>query len=131
MDPIRLLTILLLVGLVVVLTVWYRGRSRRAPDPETLPRLPEQLRGEADRTWVVFTTPFCAACGPVETSLRSSEPASRVVRVDATVDTDLARRFGVRRAPTVLLAGPDGHVERTFAQAEDVRSYLVGASVGR
>jgi thioredoxin-like negative regulator of GroEL len=78
----------------------------------------------ADRTWVVFTTPFCAACGPVKEQLASDDPMANIVTVDATREPHLADAFGVRTAPTVLLAGADGEVKARLVGAPAVRDYL-------
>lgn len=127
MDPARLAVVVVIVVVGAVLAVWYRRRDGRAPDIDGLPRLPAEVVDSAERTWVVFTTPYCASCGAIEESLRLAEPDSRIVRVDASADPDLAERFRVRRAPTVLLAGPGGRVERSFAGADAVTEFLTDA----
>lgn len=131
MDPARVAVAVAVVVAVLLLTVIYRRRSRVAPDPAELPALPESLLSDSRRTWVVFTTPYCASCGPLEASLREADPESHVVKVDATLDLDLAARFRIRRAPTVLLASPNGQVQETFLSAEDVRAFLEGEAVSR
>ena len=64
-----------------------RSAWRRPPDvlssggpacsTESRPRpsVPRALLDGAERTWVVFTTPYCASCGPVEERLRQSDPS--------------------------------------------------------
>ena len=102
---------------------WRKGLASR-PVGEGVPTLPPSLLDGAARTWVVFTTPYCAACGPVERSLRDAEPASRVVVVDATEQPGLARDFHVRTAPTVLLADANGRVEHRLVGAPAVTQFL-------
>jgi len=96
---------------------WRAGVLSERPDH---PLVPASLRADAERTWVVFTTPYCASCGPVEDSLRASDPGARVVRVDATREPMLADAFRVRSAPTVVLADADGQVQARLVGAEAV-----------
>jgi len=115
-----------IVGALVVLLVAARIAYRRwRRDVETerpaVPPLPVRLRAGADRTWVVFTTPYCASCGPVTESLRAADPTARVVTVDATAEPDLAEAYRVRSAPTVLLASADGTVRERLVGAAAVR----------
>lgn len=88
------------------------------------PLIPESLRAGAARTWVVFTSPYCATCGPVAERLQASEPDSRVVKVDATAEPHLAGAFSIRSAPTVLLADGAGNVMARLVGADAVREYL-------
>jgi hypothetical protein len=92
-------------------------------------RVPAHIVDGAERTWVVFTTPYCASCGPVTERLRTSDPEARIVTVDATEDPDLADAFAVRRAPTVLLADAEGEVQARLVGPAAVASYVkVGSS---
>ena len=114
--------LLLLVGLGTRLY-----RSRRAALVVEQPRhplVPAPLLDGAERTWVLFTTPYCATCGPVEERVRAADPGARVVRVDATREPHLADAFGVRTAPTVVLADAAGRVQRRLVGAEAVRRAL-------
>ena len=86
--------------------------------------MPRELLDGADRTWVVFTTPFCAACGPVKDQLASDDPMANIITVDATREPHLADAFSVRTAPTVLLADGDGEVKARLVGAPAVRDYL-------
>jgi len=99
---------------------WRAGVVDERPDH---PLVPAALRKKAERTWVVFTTPYCATCGPVEDSLRASDPGARVVRVDATREPMLAQAFNVRSAPTALLADADGNVQARLVGAQAVHRW--------
>jgi hypothetical protein len=88
------------------------------------PTVPESLRAGAERTWVVFTSPYCATCGPVADRLEASDPGARVVKVDATREPHLADAFSVRSAPTVLLADRNGQVQARLVGAEAVEDYV-------
>src|SRR5215217_3068791 len=88
------------------------------------PTVPESILAGAARTWVVFTSPYCATCGPVEARLRDSDPEARVVKVDATREPHLADAFSIRSAPTVLLADGDGNVTARLVGPEAVDDYL-------
>jgi thiol-disulfide isomerase/thioredoxin len=115
----------IVAGLVIGkrLYVQYQLRNQRGPST-ALPRLPSELLDGADRTWVVFTTPYCAACGPVKEQLASDDPGARIVTVDATREPRLADAYGVRSAPTVLLADEAGDVRARLVGAPAVRDYL-------
>jgi hypothetical protein len=120
------IVVALLFGLALVTRLyrqWHAGLAAR-PVGDHLPALPGRLVVGATRTWVVFTTPFCASCGPVERRLREAEPDSRVVVVDATEEPALADAFHIRSAPTVLLADGAGRVERRLVGATAVADFL-------
>lgn len=121
----RLLVVLALVGLLVA-GRWAYARWRRSlvDERRPVPRLPAELLGGGERTWVVFSTPFCASCGPVTEELRNRDPGADVVRVDATERVDLAEAFHVRAAPTVLLADRAGTVAERLVGASAVRERL-------
>ncbi len=126
------MTFLLRAGVVVALVVvvavgnrlyrrWRAGLQAERPDH---PEVPASLLDGAPRTWLVFTTPYCATCGPVEASLRASDPTARVVKVDATREASLADAFSIRSAPTALLADGDGRVMARLVGAEAVDRYV-------
>lgn len=107
----RLAVVVVLVALMVLGRLAHaRRRARLAADRDPLPPLPAHLVGPGERTWVVFTSPLCALCGPVTERLRAADPAASVVTVDATQSPALARSFRVGAAPTVLLADRTGAV---------------------
>ncbi|HEX2063291.1 MAG TPA: thioredoxin family protein [Acidimicrobiales bacterium] len=80
--------------------------------------------GQGERTWVVFTAPYCASCGPVTEQLRAAYPEAEVVTVDASRDTGLADAYSVRSAPTVLLADASGRVQARLVGARAVAGYV-------
>jgi len=115
-------TILFAIALVGRLYRSWRGRLQTQRPAH--PLVPASLLAGASRTWVVFTSPYCATCGPVEELLRASDPEARVVKVDATREPHLADAFSVRAAPTVLLADGGGRVTARLVGAEAVDSYV-------
>jgi hypothetical protein len=126
---VRLLVVAALVAVIAAAPGWYRRRQARVRrGPETHPAVPAHLLDGADRTWLLFTTPWCATCGPVEEQLRASDPEARVVKVDATRQPDLAGTFSVRTAPTALLADEKGRVRARLVGPEAVTEYLVASS---
>ena len=106
-------------------------RRRLQMAPATHPLIPASLLAGATRTWVVFTSPYCATCGPVEQRLRAADPAARVVKVDATREPHLADAFSVRSAPTVLLADGQGNVTARLVGAEAVEDYVASGAIGQ
>ncbi|MGH9243944.1 MAG: thioredoxin family protein [Acidimicrobiales bacterium] len=120
---------LVVVGLVVVAVLvadrlyrQWRAASGRPGGP--LSQVPRTLLDGAPRTWVVFTTPYCASCGPLTELLRRSDTDARVVTIDATAEPSLARDLAVRAAPTTLLADAEGVVRARFVGTEPVRAHL-------
>jgi hypothetical protein len=121
--------VLLAVGLGLRL---YRARRAALLDEQPRhPLVPASLREGAERTWVLFTTPYCATCGPVEEHLRAADPRARIVRVDATAEPHLADAFRVRTAPTVVLADASGRVQERLVGADAVRQWALSRSSSR
>lgn len=122
----RFAVVLAVLAVLAVSPLLYRSRQRQL-QVETVdhPAVPASLREGAERTWVLFTTPWCAACEPVEARLRASDPQARVVRVDATRQPELAGAFAVRSAPTVLLADHNGRVQARLVGADAVDRYVL------
>jgi hypothetical protein len=116
----------IVAGLVIGkrMYVQYTARLQRGPGAAALPAVPASLLEGADRTWVVFTTPYCASCGPVKEQLAADDPGANIVTVDATREPHLADAFAVRSAPTVLLADAAGAVQARLVGAPAVRDYL-------
>lgn len=119
---VRLVVVLAVVALAFAARVALQ-RRRRWSGAEALPgaRFPGWVTNGAARTWVVFTTPYCASCGPIVEHLEGADPGARVVTVDASRHTALARDFAVRRAPTVFEADGRGRPVRRFSGADAVR----------
>ena len=114
----------IVLALIVGRRMYVQWQARLQRHPASSPRVPSELLGDADRTWVVFTTPFCASCGPVKEQLAELDPSSEIVTVDATREPRLADAFAVRSAPTVLLADRGGNVQARLVGAPAVRDYL-------
>lgn len=129
----RLLLVLVLLGLGAVLTAAYR-RRRNADEAlgavdlgsgeDRWPDLPSELGPTDEPTWVIFTTPLCASCDAVRADLVAHSPGSLVLTVDATERPDLSDRYGVRRAPTTILAAPGGRITERLVGPEAVRNHL-------
>jgi len=118
--------VILAFGIVLGSRLYRAWRAGVVADRPDHPRVPAALRDSAERTWVVFTTPYCATCGPVEESLRAYDPGARVVRVDATREPLLADAFKVRSAPTAVLADADGTVQARLVGADAVHRWTSG-----
>jgi thiol-disulfide isomerase/thioredoxin len=129
MDPVRLGLVALILVLVAGAALAYR-RSRTLDERRGvygLPPLPLELVSGASGTWVIFTTPYCVSCEAVERDLRRVYPAEAVVKIDATERPELAERYGIRRAPTVLRSDPAGRVLARIVGPEGVRRHLAPA----
>jgi hypothetical protein len=114
----------LVAGLVIAKRLYVQWQASLQREAPRHPRLPDELLQGADRTWVVFTTPYCASCGPVRDQLAADDPTARVVTVDATREPHLASAYSVRSAPTVLLADAAGEVQARLVGAQAVRDYF-------
>jgi hypothetical protein len=122
---VRLAIVVALVAAFVLARVAYRRwRAGVHAESRAVPALPDHLVAGAARTWVVFTTPWCASCDTVTSHLSTAEPDSRVVKVDATRHVDLADAFHIRTAPTVLLADALGTVQQRLVGAAAVSDYV-------
>jgi hypothetical protein len=93
------------------------------------PVLPEELRSDGAR-WVVFSTEYCAVCPAVVSEIESRRPGERVVVLDVASHLDLAARYKVRRAPTVLRADADGAVLARLSGVDAVRAELAALPSG-
>ena len=121
-----LIVVAILVAVALAARLYRSWRGRVQNHQPAHPRIPETLLAGAARTWVLFTSPYCATCGPVEARLRAWDPDARVVKVDATREPHLADAFFIRSAPTVLLADGAGNVTTRLVGAEAVTEYVAG-----
>lgn len=123
---VRLVVVLAVVGLVMVARIALARRARwSASAPLPGARFPRWVTEGAQRTWVVFTTPYSAACGPIVDQLHRDDPTARVVEVDATRHVDLARDFSVRAAPTVFEVDAAGAPRRRLAGTRDLQAAII------
>jgi hypothetical protein len=106
-----LIVLAIVFGLGLAPRLWRARHARLAADTDAVPPLPTTLRDPAaHRTYVIFTTRWCATCGPVEARLRAEDPDGHFVTVDAEAEPQLAARYRIRTAPTVLVADARGVV---------------------
>ena len=103
-----------------------RHRSDGARHDRLAP-LPDQW-GDDRPDWVVFSTEYCAVCPSVVAEIERSRPGERVVVLDVAEHLDLASRYRVRRAPTVLRADADGTVVARFSGVEAIRRELASTA---
>lgn len=118
----------IVLGLIIGRRIYVQWKARLQAPVVASRRVPPELLDGADRTWIVFTTPYCATCGPVRDRLAMDDPTARVVTVDATREPHLADAFEVRSAPTVLLADARGDVQARLVGAPAVRDYFAARS---
>ncbi len=123
-----LVAVVLVLGILLlarVLRAWLARARAEEERPAAQPLVPDELRQGAERTWVLFTSPYCASCGPAEERLRAFDPDARVVRVDATREPLLAQAFHVRSAPTAVLADADGRVQARLVGSQAVERWTL------
>ena len=108
------------------------ARARRRDEAAALPdeHLESFVVPGVTRTWVVFTTPYCATCRPLMDEIRRVLPGDGVVGVDATEHPELTHELGVRRSPTVFEVDGTGRILDRMIGAEATRARLprVGAA---
>ena len=133
----RAVVLIALVAAVVAVGLWRRrtdGRMRVAgADTLGAADLSAPLGDRA--TLVQFSTEFCAPCRAARRVLSEAAGTPGVVHVevDAAARLDLARRFDVRRTPTLLVLDGGGRVVRRASgvpTAADVRAALAEAGAG-
>jgi hypothetical protein len=122
------LGLLFLYALLRRLIKQWLDTRRRTTAPRSTAAIPSRITNGADRTWVVFTTPMCTTCDPVVDRLRAAEPSSKVVKIDATIERDLADSFRIRTAPTAVLADARGVVHAQLVGVDAVTTYLDGTT---
>ncbi len=118
----------IVVGCIVARRMHQAWAKRIAADSAPVPTLPLKLLNGSDRTWVIFTTRFCAQCGPVERLIKANQPETRVVTVDAEREPHLAKSFRIASAPTALLADANGNVLQRLVGAAAVTSFVQAAN---
>lgn len=118
--------LLFLYALLRRLLKQWMDRRRAIRVPRGAGIIPSRIIGGADRTWVVFTTPWCTTCDPVVERLRAAEPSSTVFKIDATVERALATSLHVRSAPTAVFADRAGVVHTQLVGIDAVSDYLDG-----
>lgn len=101
-------------------------RRRRTTDSGAVPPVPADLleRESGRAEMLLFTGPWCAACGPVREELAAVHGPGAVVEVDVSRHPDLAERYDIRTTPTLLVVGEDGAVRRRLAGAPAVTELL-------
>ncbi len=125
--PRALIVVAILFAIALAARLYRTWQAGVRNDRPAHPLVPASLLDGAARTWVLFTSPYCATCGPVEARLRTSDPSARVVKVDASREPHLADAFSIRSAPTVLLADSQGNVTARLVGADAVEDYVASA----
>ncbi len=123
---VRLLVLALLAAFVVAVALRYT-RARRADATvgvDGMPPLPPTVAGDAP-TWVIFSTPLCVSCDSVAAELVAAYPGTDVIKIDATEEPQLAERYRVRRAPTVIHADRSGRVVLRLVGADAVHAHVM------
>lgn len=111
----RLLVVVVLAVGVLALSAWYARAKRRERDVDPLglpPLEPSLFAGDA--TWVIFTTQYCATCGPVKERISRLDPTADIIEIDVAHRPELAERYRVRTAPTILFAAANGRIQARF-----------------
>lgn len=122
--PRALVVVAVLLMLALAKRLYRQWTARIRDDRGAVPVVPARLLGDSDRTWVVFTTEYCATCGPVKERLSQRDPQAHVVTVDVGQDPALAAAFRIRSAPTVIEADRRGRVLSRLVGAEAVSGRL-------
>jgi len=76
---------------------------------------------------VDFWAPWCGPCrviGPILESIEAEDPRVNLVKVNVDENNDLAREFGVRSIPTIVLMDGNGNVLSTSVGAKDKASMV-------
>lgn len=108
-----LLRLLALAGLVAVMYAgWWLWRR----PPARIRTLDLPALGVGGPAVVQFTSPTCGPCKAA--APRLAEAADRVgvrfAQVDVGERPEVARRYGIRTLPTIVVAGPTGEVVGTW-----------------
>jgi hypothetical protein len=122
---IRVLAVLAVLALIAAAPPLL-ARSRRRADGADLPdeHLGHFAVAGASRTWIVFTTPYCATCGPLMEEIGRTFPDDGLVALDGAEHGELATRLGVRRSPTVFEIDGGGRIRDRLIGADATRAHL-------
>lgn len=110
---VRLVIVIAVVAAVLLLARAYRRARDRPVDLLAFPPLEPDVAGP-NATWVVFTTEYCATCEPVKERISRLDPTADLVEIDVADRPDLAERYRVRTAPTVLFAASNRRIQARF-----------------
>lgn len=126
--PRAIVVLVIVFGFALAKRLYHQWQVKVRSDNRAHPSIPRHLLGDADRNWVVFTTPYCATCGPVKERLRLEDPTAHVASVDVTMEPALADAFRIRSAPTVIQTDRHGNVTARLVGAQAVAGHLAAAT---
>lgn len=112
-----------LVSFAASRPLYSRWRRQLVLDAGEMPPVPGRLLGETERSWVIFTTPYCATCDSVKARLRDRLDW-HVAVVDVTTEPSLADAYRIRSAPTILEADRSGRVLARLVGAQALDDHL-------
>jgi thiol-disulfide isomerase/thioredoxin len=102
----RLLLLALAVSGTAALVAVWRRPSRRLSRPSA------GVQGLPPTSIVQFTAPYCAPCKWNRPHLQTAarEAGVSYVEIDVGERPEVARRFGIRSVPVIVVTGPGGDV---------------------
>lgn len=120
-----LIRALLLAGVVLGMMVAFRVWRR----PPRLPRLDLDELGVEGAAIVQFTTPWCGPCKAAAPQLRrvAQEHGLAYAEIDVADRPEIARRYGIRRVPTIAVATRAGRVLATWTELPHAGALLDAA----
>lgn len=68
-----------------------------------------------------FTTPTCTYCGPAKELVKASG-IEGIEYIDATENKELAKSYGIRSVPSLVLAKPDGN--QSFVGIDQIQEFI-------
>jgi len=102
---------------------WNDGKSQEYKERKVYSILDRQQRKQAESQPMLFTTATCPNCSIARAALEAAGMAYR--ETPAEENKELARRYQVRQAPTLVI-DRGGQVEK-YAGAGAIAAYLEGA----
>ncbi len=110
--PQRLLVLTALTGAVWLSIQWLRNYFADRHFPERFDRSDVGLNGSGALI-VEFTTPYCYECKEALPVLEAASKihSSHLAVVDASDRPDLARKYGIKTTPTILVVDRKGKVK--------------------